>query len=61
MQRVAAVQVKAPYQILQGARENLLLRHYCVTAAAMVDWGQSPSSIRVDRCGTQVVMPVEIT
>lgn len=42
MQRVAAVQAKALYQILQRARENLLPRHQCVIAAAMVDWGESP-------------------
>lgn len=42
MQRVAAVWVKALCQVLQGARENLLPRHHCVIAAAMVDWGESP-------------------
>lgn len=42
MQRVAAVQVKALYQALQGSRANLLPRHHCVIAAAMVDWGEGP-------------------
>lgn len=42
MQRVAAVWVKALCQVLQGARENLLPRHHCIIAAAMVNWGESP-------------------
>lgn len=36
------VQAKALYQILQGARENILPKHHCVIAAAMVGWGESP-------------------
>lgn len=41
MQRVADVQTKALCQMLQGAG-GLLPRHCRVTAAIMIDWGESP-------------------